>query len=254
MRRNALFVTVAAMLLSSCVFRINTTSTGPKPAASAEAAISMADSAAAKGFTRIEANGCFDVYYTQGDSPAIRLEGDTASTRRTIVTGDGKTLTISAANDGDLTTKLKYQMKVYVTSPALTEVSIKGSGNFIAERGISAEKLSMHIAGSGDIKVTGIKADNFSIDIAGSGDAYASGIDAKKAYFSIAGSGGVTMDGIKAGKFTGSIAGSGDIKATRADIGKASCSIAGSGDIDIQGSVKETEESVAGSGSVKVTK
>ena len=254
MRSNALFVTVAAMLLSSCVFRINTTSTGPKPAASAEAAISMADSAAAKGFTRIEANGCFDVYYTQGDSPAIRLEGDTASTRRTIVTGDGKTLTISAANDGDFTTRLKYQMKVYVSSPALAEVSIKGSGNFIAERGISAEKLSMHIAGSGDIKVTGIKADNFSIDIAGSGDAYASGIDAKKAYFSIAGSGGVTMDGIKAGKSTGSIAGSGDIKATRADIGKASCSIAGSGDIDIQGSVKETEESVAGSGSVKVTK
>ena len=253
MRRNALFVTVAAMLLSSCVFRINTTSTGPKPAASAEAAVSMADSAAAKGFTRIEANGGFDVYYTQGDTLSIRLEGDTASTRHTIVTGDGKTLTISAANDGDLTTKLKYQMKVYVTSPALTEVSIKGSGNFIAERGISAEKLSMHIAGSGDIKMKGIKADDFSIDIAGSGDAYASGIDAKKAYFSIAGSGGVTMDGIKADKFTGSIAGSGDIKATHADIGKASCSIAGSGDIDIQGSVKETEESVAGSGSVKVT-
>ena len=253
MKRNVSFVTVAAMLLSSCVFRINTTSTGPKPAASAEAAVSMADSAAAKGFTRIEANSCFDVYYTQGGSPAIRLEGDTASTRHTIVTGDGKTLTISAANDGDFTTRLKYQMKVYVSSPALAEVSIKGSGNFIAERGISAEKLSMHIAGSGDIKVTGIKADDFSIDIAGSGDAYASGIDAKKAYFSIAGSGGVTMDGIKADKFTGSIAGSGDIKTTRADIGKASCSIAGSGDIDIQGSVKETEESVAGSGSVKVT-
>lgn len=253
MRRNALFVTVAAMLLSSCVFRINTTSTGPKPAASAEAAVSMADSAAAKGFTRIEANGCFDVYYTQGDSPAIRLEGDTASTRRTIVTGDGKTLAISTAHDNDFFSHNDYVMKVHVTSPTLAEVSIKGSGNFITERGISAEKLSMHIAGSGDIKVTGIKADNFSIDIAGSGDAYASGLDAKKAYFSIAGSGGVTMDGIKADKFTGSIAGSGDIKATHADIGKASCSIAGSGDIDIQGSVKETEESVAGSGSVKVT-
>ena len=194
MKRNALFVTVAAMLLSSCVFRINTTSTGPKPAASAEAAVSMADSAAAKGFTRIESNGSFDVYYTQGDTLSIRLEGDTASTRHTIVTGDGKTLTISAANDGDLTTKLKYQMKVYVTSPALTEVSIKGSGNFIAERGISAEKLSMHIAGSGDIKVKGVKADDFSIDIAGSGD------------------------------------------------------------IAINGSVKECEKSVAGSGSVKVTK
>ena len=61
------------------------------------------------------------------------------------------------------------------------------------------------------------------------------------------------MDGIKANNFTGSIAGSGDIKATRADIGKASCSIAGSGDIAINGSVKECEQSVAGSGSVKVS-
>ena len=254
MKKTSLLATAAAMLLSSCMVRINSTHNALKPAASAEEAISMADSAAAKGFTRIEANGGFDVYYTRGDTLSIRLEGDTASTRHTIVTGDGKTLTISAANDGDLTTKLKYQMKVYVTSPALTEVSIKGSGNFIAERGISAEKLSMHIAGSGDIKVKGVKADDFSIDIAGSGDAYASGINAKKTYTSIAGSGGITMDGIKADNFTGSIAGSGDIKATRADIGKASCSIAGSGDIAINGSVKECEKSVAGSGSVKVTK
>ena len=237
------------MLLSSCMVRINSTHNALKPAASAEEAISMADSAAAKGFTRIEANGGFDVYYTQGDTLSIRLEGDTASTRHTIVTGNGKTLPISAANDGDLTTKLKYQMKVYVTSPTLAEVAIKGSGNFIAERGISADKLSMHIAGSGDIKVKGVKADDFSIDIAGSGDAYASGINAKKAYTS-----GITMDGIKADNFTGSIAGSGDIKATRADIGKASCSIAGSGDIAIKGIVKECEKSVAGSGSVKVTK
>ena len=41
---------------------------------------------------------------------------------------------------------------------------------------------------------------------------------------------------------------------TRADIGKASCSIAGSGDISIKGSVDRLEKSVAGSGTVSVSR
>ena len=40
----------------------------------------------------------------------------------------------------------------------------------------------------------------------------------------------------------------------RADIGKASCSIAGSGDISIKGSVDRLEKSVAGSGTVSVSR
>lgn len=254
MKKALQIVTAAAMLLSSCVFRINPKESKIKPAESAEAAIIMADSAAAKGFTRIEANGSFDVYYTQGDTLSIRLDGDTASTRRTIVHGDGKTLTISTARDKAFIQGGKYQMKVHVTSPVLTDASVRGAGDFIAERGISSSKLSLAVAGSGDIKVKGVKADDFSIEIAGSGDAYASGISAKKANFSIAGSGGVTIDSIKADNFTGSIAGAGDIKVTQADINKASCDIAGAGDIDIQGDVKNIEKSVAGAGSVNVTK
>ena len=50
------------------------------------------------------------------------------------------------------------------------------------------------------------------------------------------------------------IAGSGDVEMARADIGKASCSIAGSGDISIKGSVDRLEKSVAGSGTVSVSR
>ena len=108
------------MLLSSCMVRINSTHNALKPAASAEEAISMADSAAAKGFTRIEANGGFDVYYTQGDTLSIRLEGDTASTRHTIVTGNGKTLTISAANETSLHLVCRLLLEKKNTSNELT--------------------------------------------------------------------------------------------------------------------------------------
>ena len=242
------------MLLSSCIFRINGTDNSFEPAESVEAAINAANSAAAKGFTKVTANGSMDVYYTPGDTFTIALKGDTASIRRTIVKGDGTTLNLYMANNKGLKTESTYDIDVYITAPTLAEVNLKGSGDFTAERGISSQTLALNIAGSGDIKVNGIKTDALGVSIAGSGDAQTIGVEAKKAEFSIAGSGGVAIDGIKSANFTGSIAGSGGISVKRADIGKANCAIAGSGDIAISGYVGECEQSVAGSGTVKITK
>ena len=233
------------MLLSSCIFRINGTDNSFEPAESVEAAINAANSAAAKGFTKVTANGSMDVYYTPGDTFTIALKGDTASIRRTIVKGDGTTLNLYMANNKGLKTESTYDIDVYITAPTLAEVNLKGSGDFTAERGISSQTLALNIDGSGDIKVNGIKTDALGVSIAGSGDAQTIGVEAKKAEFSIAGSGGVAIDGIKSANFTGSIAGSGDISVTRADIGKANCAIAGSGDIAISGHVGECEQSVA---------
>lgn len=62
------------MLLSSCIFRINGTDNSFEPAESVEAAVKAADSAAAKGFTKVTANGSMDVYYTPGDTFTIALK------------------------------------------------------------------------------------------------------------------------------------------------------------------------------------
>ena len=254
MKKNVLIFSAAAMLLSSCIVKFNNKIGGIPPAASADAAIKAANEAASKGFNGIEAHGSFDVYYTQDSTSTVRIVGDTASIRRTIVKGDGTTLNLYMANNKGLKTESKYDIDVYITAPTLAEVNLKGSGDFTAERGISSQTLALNIAGSGDIKVNGIKTDALGVSIAGSGDAQTIGVEAKKAEFSIAGSGGVAIDGIKSANFTGSIAGSGGISVTRADIGKANCAIAGSGDIAISGHVGECEQSVAGSGTVKITK
>lgn len=242
------------MLLSSCMLRINGTDSSLPPAKSAEAATLAADSAAAKGFTKLTTKGNMDIHYTPGDTFTVTLKGDTACIRRTIVQNDGTTLTVSTARDKKFFTKNNYDIDVYITAPELAEVNLEGAGDFTAEHGISSQTLELNISGSGDIYVNGVKAGSFGISIAGSGDAKVNGIEAKQADFSIAGSGGVYIDSIKTDSFSGSIAGSGDISVTRADIRSADCSIAGAGDIAIDGHVGKCKQSVAGAGTVKITR
>lgn len=255
MKGNIIIIAAMAMLLSACVFRFNgRTGHGLASAESAQAAVRMADSAAAKGFKAIESYGFFDVYYTQDSVYSVKLVGDTASVRRTIVQSDGKTLTIRTADDRKFFRNKSYSVDVYITAPVLVNVGVLGSGSFIANDAVSQKNLTISVAGSGSVQMNGVRSDELAVDIAGSGDVTLAGVNTTKAKFSVAGSGDYTIKGLKAGNVSAQIAGSGDINITEADVTNAKCSIAGSGDIDISGRIDNVERSIAGSGSISVRK
>lgn len=254
MKKNVLIFSAAAMLLSSCIVKFNNKIGGIPPAASADAAIKAANEAASKGFNGIEAHGSFDVYYTQDSTSTVRIVGDTASIRHTIVKSDGSTLTIAEADGKGLFKSKNYNVDVYITSPELAKVGMYGSGDFKTKGGVSSDRLDMEVAGSGSLVLDGVKANHLSINIAGSGNATAGHTATKTTDVSIAGSGNVGINGIKTDGLNTSIAGSGDIKITGADINRAKCAIAGSGDIDIKGNVRQCDRSIAGSGSVSIKK
>ena len=109
MKKNVLIFAAAAMLLSSCIVKFNNKIGGIPPAASADAAIKAANEAASKGFNGIEAHGSFDVYYTQDSTSTVRIVGDTASIRHTIVKSDGSTLTIARSRRQRPVQKQKLQ-------------------------------------------------------------------------------------------------------------------------------------------------
>lgn len=254
MKKNVLIFSAAAMLLSSCIVKFNNKIGGIPPAASADAAIKAANEAASKGFNGIEAHGSFDVYYTQDSTSTVRIVGDTASIRHTIVKSDGSTLTIAEADGKGLFKSKSYNVNVYITSPELAKVGMYGSGDFKTKGGVSSDRLDMEVAGSGSLVLDGVKANHLSINIAGSGNATTGHTATKTTDVSIAGSGNVGINGIKTDGLNTSIAGSGDIKITGADINRAKCAIAGSGDIDIKGNVRQCDRSIAGSGSVSIKK
>lgn len=253
MKKGFLAVMVVA-LLTSCAVRINGNSSNIPPAENATAAVKAAEEAVAKGFTGIEINGGFDVYYTEGKTPGIKLKGNSESIRHTIVKNENNVLSISAAKGMGNLTSDECDVDIYVTAPSLSDVAVKGSGDFISNGEINAKRFTVCVAGSGDIDLSKVTSSSMNVDVVGSGDVNVGYMTARSAEFSIAGSGDVDVKNIKADNVTASIAGSGDVNMERVDIQNASCTIAGSGDIVLKGRVGKVDKSVAGSGTVTVNR
>lgn len=252
MKTNLLIVAVAAMLLQSCMVRFNGKNSGATPAASAEEAMNTAVVEAAKGFTCIEACGSFDIYYMQDSVTSVKLKGDTASIRRTVVDCDGTTLKIYEADDKEFSSSHDYDVDIYITSPSLTGVSMHGSGDFTTKGAVTTSGMAIAVVGSGDIRFDGLNTGTLTASVAGSGNVTVNRAGAKTVEASISGSGDIRFNGVKTGKMTASVAGSGNIKVKHADIDKAECTVAGSGNITLNGRVGQCDRGVAGSGSVKV--
>ena len=142
MKQNVFILAAAAMLAASCSVSINGNGGSQPPAGSAKAAVHAAESAAAKGFTGIRINGGYDVYYTPGAQTSIRLEGDADCIRRTIVENKGNTLIISPAKGKGFFKSDDQDVDIYITSPAISNVSVKGSGDFTAKGDISTRNRS----------------------------------------------------------------------------------------------------------------
>lgn len=252
MKTNLLIVAVAAMLLQSCMAGLNGKNGDVAPAANARETVNNADAAAAKGFTRIEAHGSFDIYYTQDSLTSVRLKGDTACIRRTVVKCDGTSLKIYEADDNELFSVRNNDVDIYITSPSLTGVSMYGSGDFTTKGAVTTSSMAIAVGGSGSIHFDGVNTGSLTVSVDGSGNVTVDMADAQTADAGISGSGNISFNGIKTGKLKATIAGSGDIKAWRANIDKAECTVTGSGDITLNGRIGQCEKSIAGSGSIEV--
>lgn len=122
-----------------------------------------------------------------------------------------------------------YEKLVFhITVPDISGLSIAGSGSIKGEDAFNGlDRLSMAIAGSGDIEFSG-SARKVSVSIAGSGTVKGAGLDTEDCKVEIAGNGDCTIG----------------------DTDELSVSIAGSGDVKYKGSPK-LNTSIAGSGRVR---
>lgn len=139
-------------------------------------------------------------------------------------------------------------IKVYVKAPQYKEVTLAGSGNMLAETAISStEKISLSIAGSGDIKISSVDAPAVVVKIAGSGKAEGGGTT-RDLEINVAGSGDVQMKDLKAENAKVVIAGSGNVW-VYASV-KLDVRVAGGGDIHYYGNPTDIKSKLAGSGNL----
>lgn len=220
---SCIIVVCVAVLMASCVSMTRTRVTGK----------SISVNMKVRDFSQIEANGSMDVYFTQADSFSVRVVAPQVIIDDMEVAVNHSVLTIKPherhfLNFGDT------DVKIYITAPTLTNVSLAGSGDFHSDAPLQANHFSVSLAGSGDVDVKNLLTNSLKIDIAGSGD--------------------VAVNTQKLNYLESSIAGSGDIVVKTIYCEKADLSIAGSGDIAIDGKVNQLNQSVAGSGEIHVGK
>jgi hypothetical protein len=184
-----------------------------------------------RDFERIELLGSLDVKYQQADSFSVEVcapekyldQVETLVDDNRLVLrmkGEGKFINFGVA-DGD-------DVKVYVTSPDLIGVTLRGSGDFECLHLVDTDNLDITLNGSGDIKFADVICDRVNVSLVGSGD--------------------VDMREVKTLWAGVNLVGSGDVKMCFNNSGKVEANLTGSGDITLKGTVSDYKYNVRGSG------
>lgn len=193
--------------------------------------------------TKINVRGGMDVFVDKG-SPAVKVEGDENILQYVEAVDDGDWLEIRTRDNINIHSS--NPVKVYVTTPEITDIKVNGSGNItFNDKFSSSNNTSFHITGSGNIRAD-INSPAVSAGITGSGNMYIKG-ETRNVDIKITGSGNYDSPDLKAENANVKISGSGDAKLfADADL---KASIAGSGNIKYKGNAA-VHQNISGSGSI----
>lgn len=184
-----------------------------------------------------------DVFYIQGNTHEIRIEGDES---------DIKDL-ITEVRDGFL--EVKYEnwrtrhskLTLYITSEELEKVKVSGSADFMVEKSLSADEMELGLSGSGSIKFSELESDEVEVAISGSGNAEIDSGTADEIDIKISGSGKLLAERFEVSECDASISGSGGVRITVED--ELNAKLSGSGRVHYRGNPR-INSVASGSGKV----
>jgi hypothetical protein len=210
------------------------------------------------GFEKIEISGSPTVYYTQGDSISVTVEGPEKGVERIMTEVDngmlrirnrGKMGVINFVTDEDGGTTVR------VCSPDLVGVTLNGSGDFVSQQRIDTDQMDIVLRGSGDITLKDLICDRCEVQLIGSGDIDLDRVETREVSAVLVGSGDIDLRLRNTISTYLSLKGSGDIDAQFSEGCKAvECELRGSGDINLEGEVSRFTKQQSGSGDVNVGK
>jgi hypothetical protein len=141
-------------------------------------------------------------------------------------------------------------LQVAVSLPALTAVTVSGSGNATADVAEGAA-VNLRVSGSGDLAVRDVKTQALSASISGSGGLSVASVASGGVNASISGSGDIALTG-RCTTLNARLSGSGDLAAAGLACTNADLATSGSGDVSLKASGAVTART-SGSGDVVVT-
>jgi hypothetical protein len=155
-------------------------------------------------FEGVELAGSNDVVVHRGAKQSVVVYADSNLLSKVTTRVEGRTLVIGNT-PGSFETK--SPMRVEVTTPSVTALSLSGSGVVFAD-GIEAAALTARLDGSGVLRASG-SAGRLDVALAGSGDAQLQQVVAKDVHAVVSGSGRILVTAT--GSLEGLVPGSGAI-------------------------------------------
>lgn len=134
-------------------------------------------------FHAVSVAGEADVYFTKDSTYSLRIEAQSNVLNELNVEVVGQELTIGEDN----CFKDIRRMKIYISTPSLTEVKTAGSINVYSPDTYSASSFTAILSGSGNMEFN-LNVQEFDASISGDGDIKANGTAARQ-YFTSSGDG-----------------------------------------------------------------
>jgi hypothetical protein len=202
------------------------------------------------GFHAIEVGGPYDVTVTQGNTESVKVEApEEVISHVTTEVENGVLKIYDKRHDfhwGDLFGHHR-KILVYVTIKDVNSIVVSGSGDVTFHNGLHADKMNLHVSGSGDVDGE-LEVKSLETSISGSGDVKLSG-HAENSAVRVSGSGDYSARGLITVNTDVHVSGSGDAKIYASN--KVDASVSGSGDIRFAGSPKSVYKSKSGSGDIE---
>lgn len=184
-----------------------------------------------------------DVYYTQGNSYEIRIEGDESDVRDAITEVRDGFLQVRYDNQRIRRSKLT----IYITSRELESVKISGSSKFEVGEPLASDEMELAVSGSGSIRFNRLSADEVDVKISGSGSILLEDGTAEELGISVSGSGNLDAEEFEVSECDASLSGSGKVTIMARD--ELDVRISGSGRVYYKGD-PEVHSVSSGSGKV----
>lgn len=192
-------------------------------------------------FSRVEANGDFKVYLTQGEVQQVEVKGEPNILDQLETSISNGTWEIEHRE----CVRQSKPVEVYITMPLVQSLYLNGSGLISSQSAFRASELAVEVNGSGKVDVE-VEAIKVITRVTGSGEVLLHGYAPLHSVM-ISGSGRAEAFDLQAENVTVNISGSGVAEVSASDA--LAAEISGSGIVYYQGNPSVTK-TISGSGKV----
>ena len=184
-------------------------------------------------FNKIVLDGALDVEFSQASRGGVAIKGRKSIVENVKVKVKNQTLYLSLDEKDWFRVDHSEKADIYVSSPDLISVVMRGAGDFEAKNLLDTDTLNVELNGAGNIDFDRIVCD--------------------EAYLIVKGAGNLEVDKLTANRTKIAMLGVGNADVEFVNAGHVDCLLSGVGNIDLEGTVKSLSKNVRGTGNIDTT-